>query len=588
MLAGRPAFRHCLSRSPINPRNAQEVPVRKAERASTHPSMEHSIPARILLVDDNPVVLFKVAHVLSGAGYTVIEAKTGSEGLALARSEHPDLILLDVRLPDINGIEVCRRLKASPETSRLFVVMLSEKETSAESQAGGLEAGADSYIARPIENRELIARSQAMLRIQQAESALRVAQAELEQRVAERTAELSQANAALRAMSLRLVEVQEKERRFVAHELHDQLGQTLTGLKLVLEMSLKPTNPSQAESFAEALRLIDDLMERIRRLSVDLRPHMLDDLGLLPALEWHFRRFGKQTGIQVQLKRTATFNRLPPPIETAAYRIVQEALTNVARHSGAKEADVRLWAGDERLRVQVEDRGKGFQPEQALAARNSTGLAGMRERAEDHHVVRQGFKALLEAQSDFRLIGEAADGLTAVELVEKHHPNILVLDLMIPRLHGLEVIRRVHKSAPHTRVIVLSMHPDEPYVMEALRNGASGYVLKDSTAAELVQAVRTVMAGRRHLSPALEERALTGYVERPGQSDLDVYETLTNRERLVLQLAAEGKTSAEIGKELFISPRTVETHRANLMRKLSLRSQTDLVRFAIRKGIIPA
>ena len=344
--------------------------------------MENAAPVRILLVDDNPVVLFKIAHVLHGAGYSVIEAKTGSEGLALARSEHPDLILLDVRLPDINGIEVCRRLKASPETSRLFVVMLSEKETSAESQAGGLEAGADSYIARPIENRELIARIQAMLRIQQAEAALRVAQSELEHRVAERTAELSQANAALRAMSLRLVEVQEKERRFVAHELHDQLGQTLTGLKLVLQMSLKPTNPAQAEPFAEALRLIDDLMERIRRLSVDLRPHMLDDLGLVPALEWHFRRFGKQTGIQVQLKRTATFSRLPALIETAAYRIVQEALTNVARHSGAKEAEVRLWADEERLRVQVEDRGKGFSAEQALAARNSTGLAGMRERAE--------------------------------------------------------------------------------------------------------------------------------------------------------------------------------------------------------------
>ena len=344
--------------------------------------MENAAPARILLVDDNPVVLFKVAHVLSAAGFTVMEAKSGSEALALARSEQPDLILLDVRLPDINGIEVCRRLKASPETSRLFVVMLSEMETSAESQAGGLEAGADGYIARPIENRELIARIQAMLRIQQAEAALRLAQAELEQRVAERTAELSEANAALRAMSLRLVEVQEKERRFVAHELHDQLGQTLTGLKLVLEMSLKPTDPAQMESFAEALRLIDDLMERIRRLSVDLRPHMLDDLGLVPALEWHFRRFGKQTGIQVQLKRTAGFNRLPAPIETAAYRIVQEALTNVARHSGAKEAGVRLWADDERLRLQVEDRGRGFQPEQALAARNSTGLAGMRERAE--------------------------------------------------------------------------------------------------------------------------------------------------------------------------------------------------------------
>jgi DNA-binding NarL/FixJ family response regulator len=208
--------------------------------------------------------------------------------------------------------------------------------------------------------------------------------------------------------------------------------------------------------------------------------------------------------------------------------------------------------------------------------------------AEDHHLVRQGFKLVLAAESDMKLVGEAADGLAAVELVEKQKPNVLLLDLMIPRLHGLEVIRRVHKEHPETRVIVLSMHADEPYVMEALRNGASGYVLKDCTGGDLVQAVRAVAAGRRYLSPMLAERAITGYVERPGESDLDVYETLTNRERLVLQLAAEGKTSAEIATALFISPRTAETHRANLMRKLSLRSQTDLVRFAIRRGIISA
>ena len=208
--------------------------------------------------------------------------------------------------------------------------------------------------------------------------------------------------------------------------------------------------------------------------------------------------------------------------------------------------------------------------------------------AEDHHLVRHGFKLVLAAESDMKLVGEAADGLAAVELVEKQKPNVLLLDLMIPRLHGLEVIRRVHKEHPETRVIVLSMHADEPYVMEALRNGASGYVLKDCTGGDLVQAVRAVAAGRRYLSPMLAERAITGYVERPGESDLDVYETLTNRERLVLQLAAEGKTSAEIATALFISPRTAETHRANLMRKLSLRSQTDLVRFAIRRGIISA
>jgi DNA-binding NarL/FixJ family response regulator len=208
--------------------------------------------------------------------------------------------------------------------------------------------------------------------------------------------------------------------------------------------------------------------------------------------------------------------------------------------------------------------------------------------AEDHHVVRQGFKLVLQMESDFRLVGESSDGLAAVELIVKTRPNVLLLDLMIPRLHGLEVTRQCRRDAPETRVIILSMHADEPYVVEALRNGASGYVLKDCTAADLVQAVRTVAAGRRYLSPMLAERAINGYVERPGESELDVYETLTNRERLVLQLAAEGRSSAEIASALFISPRTAETHRANLMRKLSLRSQTDLVRFAIRRGIIAA
>ncbi len=208
--------------------------------------------------------------------------------------------------------------------------------------------------------------------------------------------------------------------------------------------------------------------------------------------------------------------------------------------------------------------------------------------ADDHHVVRQGFKALLEAEKDFKLLGEAADGLEAVRLVEEKKPNVLVLDLMVPRLHGLEVIRQLRKSVPETRILVLSMHADEPYVMEALRNGAGGYVLKDATATDLASAVRTVAAGRRYLSPVLAERAISGYVTHPGESELDVYDTLTNREREILQLAAEGKTSVEIGKTLFISPRTAETHRANLMRKLSLRSQTDLVRFAIRKKIIPA
>lgn len=345
-------------------------------------SNDMSQPAKILVVDDNPVVLFKVSHFLKSAGYCVLEAETGTDAMRLARAESPDLVLLDVRLPDIDGFEICRRLKSSPVTHRLFIVLFSEKETSTDSQVGGLEAGADGYITRPIEHRELLARVQAMLRIQSAEHALIEAHADLERRVAERTAELSEANRALKAMSLRLFEVQEAERRFIARELHDEVGQTLTGLKLVLETSFHPGPGPEREAMKEAVSLIDELMERIRTLSVDLRPHMLDDLGLLTALEWHFQRYGKQTGIQVRFKHTPLAGRLPAQLETATFRIVQEALTNIARHARVKEVNVRLWADDERLRIQVEDAGAGFDPVRALASRASAGLAGMRERAE--------------------------------------------------------------------------------------------------------------------------------------------------------------------------------------------------------------
>jgi two-component system, NarL family, response regulator NreC len=208
--------------------------------------------------------------------------------------------------------------------------------------------------------------------------------------------------------------------------------------------------------------------------------------------------------------------------------------------------------------------------------------------AEDHHIVRQGLKSMLSEEKDFRLAGEAGDGITALELVTKLKPNVLVLDLMIPRLHGLEVVRRVSKEHPATRILVLSMNSEEPYVVDALRSGALGYVLKDCATSNLVEAIRSVAAGKRYLSPSLAERALDALYQDRGGPGLDPYDTLTDRERLVLQLAAEGLGNPEVAEKLFISPRTAESHRANLMRKLSLRSQTDLVRYAIRKNIITA
>jgi DNA-binding NarL/FixJ family response regulator len=206
--------------------------------------------------------------------------------------------------------------------------------------------------------------------------------------------------------------------------------------------------------------------------------------------------------------------------------------------------------------------------------------------ADDHHVVRLGLRALLDAEPDFDVIGEATDGLETSRMVETLKPEVLIVDLMMPGLNGLEVTRQVSQRAPQTQIIILSMHANEAYVLEALRNGASAYVLKDSRADDLVYAVREVMEGRRYLSPPLSERAINSYIRQANESTLDPYETLTNREREVLNLAAQGCNATEIAQKLSISGRTAETHRANLMRKLDLHTQTDLIRYALRRGII--
>ncbi len=207
--------------------------------------------------------------------------------------------------------------------------------------------------------------------------------------------------------------------------------------------------------------------------------------------------------------------------------------------------------------------------------------------ADDHNIVRQGLRALLQSEPHFRLIGEASDGIEAVRLAERLKPDVLITDMMMPGLNGLEVTRQVTKSLPQIRVIILSMYTNDAYVFEALKNGALGYVLKDSQASDLIQAVREVVSGQRYLSPPLSERALELYMRKVESVPEDPYELLTTREREVLQLVAEGRTSGEIANLLFISPRTAEGHRANLMRKLFLQNNADLIRFALKRGILP-
>lgn len=204
--------------------------------------------------------------------------------------------------------------------------------------------------------------------------------------------------------------------------------------------------------------------------------------------------------------------------------------------------------------------------------------------ADDHAMVRQGMKAILESGGQIQIIGEASDGIEAVSLVEKLKPDVTLLDLMMPGLNGLEVTRQISKL---THVLIVSMHANEAYVLEALRNGALGYVLKDSTAQELIDAVNRVALGLRYLSAPLSERAIDIYTRRAETAPLDPYDTLTTREREVFHLMAEGLSNSEISVRLNISPRTVEIHKSNVQHKLNLYTQTNIVRYALRKGILP-
>jgi len=207
--------------------------------------------------------------------------------------------------------------------------------------------------------------------------------------------------------------------------------------------------------------------------------------------------------------------------------------------------------------------------------------------AEDHRIVREGLRLLLKAVPGLELVGDAADGLEAVRLAERLQPNVLVLDLMMPGKDGLEVARQVTRRSPRTRIIILSMHSNEAYVLEALRAGAVGFVLKDSGAEELVLAIREVSSGRGYFSKPISEQAVAAYARKATGEPVDPFHTLTAREREVLQLTAEGLSGAEISERLFISPRTVESHRANLMRKLGVRNQKELVRYAMQRASLP-
>lgn len=207
--------------------------------------------------------------------------------------------------------------------------------------------------------------------------------------------------------------------------------------------------------------------------------------------------------------------------------------------------------------------------------------------AEDHTIMREGLKALLSTEPTFEIVGDARDGRETVDLVRRLEPDLLLLDLSMPLLHGLEAIKEIRRGAHGTRILVLTVHKDEEFILAAFKAGADGYILKEASHAELEMALESVLAGKRYISPAISHLVLDAYLEAARTLKKESsWETLTGREREILKLIAEGHTNKQISDMLCISVRTVETHRANLMKKLDVHSVAALTALAVERGLI--
>ena len=373
-------------------------------------------------------------------------------------------------------------------------------------------------------------------------------------------------------------------------------------------------------------------LEDIRRIAIELRPEALDDLGLQSALAVLCERFGERFGLQIRQQLGQALPELSHEAELVVYRVAQEALTNVARHSGADVADLTLTPESGVLTLTVTDDGDGlpdgYEP--------GTGMRGMRERAtliganlmidqdpqaggmpgaprgadgeragrdpdgeramtplktrvllaDDHALVRRGLRLVLDAEPDLEVVAETGDGAEAVQRALEPEVDLAILDISMPRMTGLQAARELHRRRPELRILMLSMHQNERYLYEALKAGASGYVLKTVADRDLVEACRAAMRGEKFLYPGAMTPLISDLLHG-ARNDAAVREDpLTPRETEIVKLIAESYSTKEIAEALVISEKTVDRHRTNILEKLGMHDRVELTRYAIRHGLV--
>ncbi|MCP4129575.1 MAG: response regulator [bacterium] len=714
----------------------------------------------ILAVDDKNDNLITISALLKDllSGCTVSTALSGAEGIEKARQEGPDVIILDVKMPGMDGFEVCERLKQDEETRHIPIILLTAIKTDVDSRIKGLEIGADAFLTKPIDEAELVAQVNVMLRIKKAEDLLRLEKDHLEVLVGERTEALYKSErklkkerdfmktledaspayylalspegtvltmnrAMLEAMGYELkavkgkdyiktfmpeaehelgykvfeklknesspfpqenvvltrqneellvewhirpflaedgsldfvffvgvditqrknlekilMTVNEKERHEIGQELHEGLGQHLSGIAFkseILRLKLKEKTYAEEREITDIVKMVNQAIDQTREIARGLSPVDMSGGGLQTALEDLRLEVEDDTGINCLLQWDNNVVIKEDLEATNLFYIVKEAVKNSVVHGKSKNVIIIFNSVNTVITLKIIDDGSGIP---AGTESRGIGLSIMRYRAwlvgatleiknnqgggtiiecnlrdsgpmegislegngsgtiiengegakasilivDDSPVVRQGLVQIVSKEEDLHVCGEAQNSDEAIQLIARLEPNLVIIDISLRGAGGVDLVKAMKERYHKLEILVLSDYDETIYAERAIRAGASGYIMKKEALQAVVEAIKTVLNGRQYLSDKIKERFLNKFSMDDAENEVSVTSCLSNREFEIFQLIGHGLSNRHIADRIHISVKTVENFRERIKKKLGIESSSDLIQFAVQ------
>ena len=574
---------------------------------------------KILVVEDEKAIRVSLTDMLELAEHEVIIADDGDEGLQLAQQELPDLIISDIMMPNMDGYAMFEAIKSDLSTAHIPFIFLTALASYDDVRAG-MNLGADDYLTKPFNYKQLTTAVNARLNKHALEEQTR-----------------------LRRFAQRLVDLQERERSQLAYDIEAHIQEPLNGLKMMLNLAHQTRDFTIVKT---AFEVTEDLIGRSQSLALRLMPTMIEHLNIISMLVWLFEQYKASHGFEIDFERAGHLPQCSTDEKVAIYRIVDEVLSNVLNHAETKSVLIRIAVRDNQFYADIRDDGKGFDVQQALKG-DTTGLQSIFERttllngelnihsimgdgtqvtlelpvditldepknnqlktkptnatvkpssisniriviADDYDIIRHGLQQIINQNEGMEVVGHVSNRNELLQAVHKQAIDIIILDMNMEGSSGFDMIKILSQQAPHIRIIGFSNHKQEVYAVEAIKSGASGYLLKETSSLELIDAIYKIAKGEQHIDAAIADNVFEWMLNSnsASKSVTNLYDLLTDREREILLLAITGLTSSEIANELAISPRTVEKHRSNFMSKIGLKTPAQLMKFASDQGLI--